>query len=475
MNDPLFTQLPSTVKSGKDAKKRTLTSRGSSLDPRIQNLDKAILDDAHVGPALFDKQRAAQRELGLVHGERVTCPFLRPHILSRAQYDSIKNAAEVIAKACEKLAQEALRNSSILHLLGLTSMEAEMARIEPGYSHLAVSSRLDAHIESNNFQFLEYNAETPAGVGDQMQLEKLLLGFPPLKRFLDSTDCWLPKPHQALLRSLVATYREWGGEEEAPQIAIVDWNGVPTGSEFRVLRNYFIESGFPAVIADPHDLQYDGQYLSVAGFRIDILYKRVIIHELLHKFDGEHPLIKAYRDGRLCMANSFRSKLAHKKSSFVVLSDPNYQNIFETDELEVIQKHIPWTRYVSKSRTSFHGTEYDLVPLIRKEQHRFVLKPNDDYGGHGVFLGWEVDAATWEDALQLALRKPYVVQERVDVEKISIPAFSDRVSVDEMFVDFNPFLFQNRVEGALIRLSSSSLLNVSSGGGQTALLVLEDR
>jgi hypothetical protein len=43
-----------------------------------------------------------------------------------------------------------------------------------------------------------------------------------------------------------------------------------------------------------------------------------------------------------------------------------------------------------------------------------------------------------------------------------------------MYVDFNPFLFQNEVEGALIRLSTSTLLNVSLGGGQTALLVLED-
>jgi uncharacterized circularly permuted ATP-grasp superfamily protein len=287
-------------------------------------------------------------------------------------------------------------------------------------------------------------------------------------------DYWLPKPHEALLRSLISTYREWGGKEEPPQIAIVDWNDVPTASEFRVLRDYFVERGFPTVIADPHDLQYDGQYLSVDGFRIDVLYKRVIIHELLHKFDREHPLIKAYRHGRLCMANSFRSKLAHKKSSFAILSDPSYHDLFESDELEVIQKHIPWTRYVSDSRTSFHGVEYDLSSLLLKEQNRFVLKPNDDYGGHGVFLGWEVDATTWQGALKLALEKPYVVQERVDVEKTSMPGFSDGVSVDEMFVDFNPFLFQNEVEGALIRLSSSSLLNVSSGGGQTALLVLED-
>jgi hypothetical protein len=46
--------------------------------------------------------------------------------------------------------------------------------------------------------------------------------------------------------------------------------------------------------------------------------------------------------------------------------------------------------------------------------------------------------------------------------------------LNELYVDFNPFLFHNEVEGALIRLSASALLNVSCGGGQTALLVLED-
>jgi hypothetical protein len=76
--------------------------------------------------------------------------------------------------------------------------------------------------------------------------------------------------------------------------------------------------------------------------------------------------------------------------------------------------------------------------------------------------------------VKASLQRPYVVQERVVLEKTNIPAYSDRVYVDELFVDFNPFLFQNEVEGALIRLSASSLLNVTSGGGQTALLVLEE-
>ena len=91
-----------------------------------------------------------------------------------------------------------------------------------------------------------------------------------------------------------------------------------------------------------------------------------------------------------------------------------------------------------------------------------------------MVLGWETGLEEWREAVKAAFHQPYVVQERVFLEKTMIPAYSDRVYLDQLFVDFNPFLFQNEVEGALIRLSASSLLNVTSGGGQTALLVLEE-
>ena len=444
------------------------------MEDRIKQLDRSIVDDSTLGPAVFEKLRVAQQELGLLQGDRVTCPFLRPHILQRVQYETVKSAAETLAGAFEKLAIAALRDPALLALLHLTQAEEELARIEPRYSRLCVSSRLDGFLTAKNFQFLEYNAETPAGVGDQMQLEKILFRLPALRQFLDVTSHWLPQPHKALLLSLLATYREWGGEEVRPGIAIVDWDGVPTASEFRILKDYFVAQGYPAVIADPHSLEYNGDYVSVDGFRIDIVYKRVVIHEFLRRFGLDHPLVRAYRRGHVCMANSFRTKLAHKKSTFAVLSDPVYGYLFDPGEIEVIRKHIPWTRYVRPSRTAFHGAEFDLESLILNEQEQFVLKPNDDYGGHGVFLGWESTRQQWQDAVKAAFHQPHVVQERVLLEKTSIPAYSDRVYVDELFVDYNPFLFQNEAEGALIRLSASSLLNVTSGGGQTALLVLED-
>jgi uncharacterized circularly permuted ATP-grasp superfamily protein len=173
------------------------------------------------------------------------------------------------------------------------------------------------------------------------------------------------------------------------------------------------------------------------------------------------------------MANSFRTKMAHKKTGFAILSDPHYADLFKQQQLVAIRQHIPWTRRVRRGMVDFEGNERDLVELLKTERERLVLKPNDDYGGKGVVIGWETDPAEWERAIALALGRPFVVQQRAPISKVRIPMFDDRAHLAEMNVDFNPFLFHNEVEGALVRLSASSLSNVSSGGGQTALLVLE--
>jgi glutathionylspermidine synthase len=440
----------------------------------LREFDDRILRDPELNESLFEQLTERQRELGLTFGDRPTCPFLRPHIITRTQYDEVARAAQTIAVAVERLVVRALTDDDLMAELSPTPREEQLARIDPGYSRLCVTSRLDAYVSDDGFKFLEYNAESPAGVGDQMQLEKVLFGLSHMKQLLGSHAHWRPEPHKRLLQSLLQAYREWGGDKEHPQIAIVDWKGVSTESEFRILQKYFASEGCPTIIADPNELEYSHGNLSTEDFAIDIVYKRVIIHEFLQRCSPDHPLDRAYTDERVCMANSFRTKLGHKKTSFVILSDPRYANLFSAEEVEVLRRHIPWTRRVREGVTSFAGEEQNLVALIRDQREQFVLKPNDDYGGHGVFLGWETSPNDWERAIAMALDRPYVVQQRAPLKKTSVPTFSGGLRMDEVFVDFNPFLFHNEVEGALVRLSSSSLLNVTSGGGQTALLVLED-
>ena len=445
-------------------------------DAAIAWLERRIADDPTVNAELFSRLAREQRALGLLHGERPVCPFLRPLVVTRAQYDAVTRAAQVLAGAFERLVERALADADLLAELDPTAREAQMARIDPGYRYACVTSRLDAYLNGDEFQFLEYNAENPAGIADQSQLERVLFTLPHMREFLARYPHWLPRPHARLLATLLAVYREWGGTVERPQIGIVDWEGVSTASEFRILQDYFTAEGCPTAIADPRALDFDGACLRAGDFRIDILYKRVVIHEFLDRFDETHPLSRAYAERKVCMVNSFRAKLAHKKLGFAVLSSPAYAHLFTPVEREAIRRHIPWTRRVRRGpTTTFDGGEEDMVEILRRERERLVLKPNDDYGGAGVIIGWETSAADWERACAHALSASYVVQERAPVRKVQMQVFAENgLAREEMFVDFNPYLFRGEAEGALVRLSASSLCNVSSGGGETALVVLEE-
>ena len=194
----------------------------------------------------------------------------------------------------------------------------------------------------------------------------------------------------------------------------------------------------------------------IAGdFEIDIFFKRVIIHEFLERFDETHPVFRACTDGAVCMANSFRSKIPHKKASFAILTDERYHRLFDPEQLETIRRHVPWTRNVKYGDSTYAGEDVDLLEFIRAERHRFVLKPNDEYGGKGIHFGWESSESEWDDAIEEALEAHYVVQERVAVEKTQIPVFSDgEARIASLTVDFDPFLFRGNVEGGMVRLAA---------------------
>lgn len=444
------------------------------LENYVGKLNEQLYENHRSDTDLFAKLREIQAESGLLYDTRPTCPFLRPHFLARSQYDEIANAAEIIAETYRTLTLAALANEEILAKFDLTEKEERMARINPGYDKICVTSRLDTFIAGDDFKFLEYNAETPAGVGDQMQIEKVLNEIPEIEKFLAENENWRPQPHRKLLESLEATYREFGGRKSQPNIAIVDWEGVSTASEFYTLQVYFESQNFPTRIVDPNDLEYDNGKLHAGDFEIDIFYKRVLIHEFLEKFDDTHPFVRAYSDGNIFMANSFRVKIAHKKASFAILTDEKYSNLFTAQQLEIIEKHIPWTRKVVEEKTTYKNREIDLTEFLRRNRENFLLKPNDDYGGKGIVLGWETSQANWENAINDALQNSFIAQERAAIEKMEFPVFSDSVTLEKLLVDFDPFLFLNKAEGGLVRLSSASLVNVTQGGGQTALVVLED-
>jgi hypothetical protein len=106
-----------------------------------------------------------------------------------------------------------------------------------------------------------------------------------------------------------------------------------------------------------------------------------------------------------------------------------------------------------------------------------VLKPNDEYGGKGVLLGWETRQGDWDRAIGTALADQpgtWIVQERIPVRREIFPQFDSegRVTMRDMLVDVAPYLFRGRMGGYLTRLSATGLANVTSGGGQVPAFVV---
>ena len=96
----------------------------------------------------------------------------------------------------------------------------------------------------------------------------------------------------------------------------------------------------------------------------------------------------------------------------------------------------------------------------RTNKGKLVLKPNDDYGGHGIYIGWASTDEEWDKAITAALENgDYLVQERVQTSKEMFPMLdaAGNWQMIEQLVDLDPLLYNGKVGSAFTRLSSSEL------------------
>jgi hypothetical protein len=453
--------------------KQTATNAGRLRDRAIAEYHELLASDKTLAPSLFEQLHRAMRTNGLVYGDRPISVALRPHFLERSQFETHTALAELIASALEKVAAAAVKSPALMMQLGLTDREQKLAMVDPGFTRAAVTTRLDGFVHGAGIKFVEYNAENPSSLSDQEGLNRMLFELPAMSILAKRYCVQQFSPTEKLLLSLLLTYREWGGKG-VPNIAIVDWKNLPSSSEFVVLRDYFAAHDVQTIICSPDELEYNRGRLRCRDFEIDLVYKRIIIHEFLARYDETHPLVRAYVNHDVCLVNPFRCKIMHKKASFELLTDEAYRSWFTPKERVAIARSIPWTRRMVDRRTMYHDQSIDLADFVRENREGLVLKPNDDYGGHGVFLGLQLDEAAWNNAIATALSSDYVVQEVVDLCPEEFPIFNETEwKLQPMFVDTNPFLFSGKVCGAMVRLANSPIVNVASGGGETGFFVIE--
>jgi hypothetical protein len=429
----------------------------SQLDETVSRYHKSLESGPFRDLAWAEALRERMQAEGLTTSGRLICPVLRPHFISRKQHDSLVRTGETLISAIDRMQQLVLASPQLMARMQLLPAEKMLAGIDPGCQFSEGVSRLDSHLNNGTLRVVQYNADSPTGMAYADVLSDLFYDAPPVKEIRRRYSLTKLSGKKHLLTALLKSYKQFGGSRK-PNIAILEFKAPfrsATRSEYEIFRESFQKEGYATEIVSPEQLEYRNGVLRRGDFPIHLVYRRVSVHEFLLRFDLSHPLVQAYKDRAVCMVNSFRSELAHKKAIFGLLTDETLLPKFPAAERKAIRDHVPWTRLVAAGKTTFQEKTVDLLDFIHQNRETLILKPNDEYSDRHSYHGWEMDDSGWSRALREATRAPYVVQEKVEPVKSIFPILNySGLEFREMRVDVHPHVYLGKVQGCSSWLSA---------------------
>ncbi len=439
----------------------------------IERYNDLLESDGALRRATFEHLDREMVSADVRFGEEIIPTFLRPYFITVAEDRLIEAAVEIIMRCAGKLLHLFDDDPQVAEYLQLSDGERELFAIPHGYDQTVVICRLDGFLSGEGLQFLELNADTPAGMGYGDIMAEIFLSMPVFEKLGPAYGYHFIGTRKRLLQALLACYRVFGGRD-TPTIAMIGWDGLRTRPEFRLIKQTFEAEGYPTVICDPRALEFIRGHLTFEGKRIHLIYRKVITNQFLDKIDELQDVVKAYREGSVCMVNPFASKLLSYKALLYFVTDPRFMGHFTDAEQEALTRFIPWTRRIDDGRVWYAGGQEDLLELIRKGKDRFVIKPSDAFGGKGVCIGRETYQSRWDDVIEEGLKGRWVVQEAIEIPEEHFPHSTPEVGLGRRKVNLNPFAMGSRYAGSVVRISEESVINVSMGGGILPVIRVAD-
>jgi hypothetical protein len=416
----------------------------------IAGYHRLLADAKYRDLAWAENLQERMRSRGLTESGRLLTPVLRPHFISKEQLTCVASASGRLSNLLGRVETLAVNSPQLLNRMRMLPAEKMLAVLPCGYARPGMASRFNAVIHNGSVSLRSF--ETCAGVGLAYAdlLADMFLSLPIMRELIRSGYKVAKLGHMdRLLGSILEAWKDFGGIRK-PNLAVLEWKSNAThASEADFIAELFCKSGLVARAVGPEQLEYAGNKLRVGEFVIDVVFRRIDIQDLLVRCELSHPLLKAYRQGAICLVNGFRSEIWRRRSSLELLTGSSVSGTFSTADADLIRQFVPWTRFVTARKTSYRNKEIDLIPFLAQHRDQFVLRPNEISADGRVFTGAELTQSMWDGALRAALQTPYVVQERCVTACEEFPVFRyGTLEFRELSVSVLPHVFNGVLQGA---------------------------
>ncbi|HEX2234149.1 MAG TPA: hypothetical protein VHG69_12390, partial [Thermoleophilaceae bacterium] len=179
-------------------------------------------------------------------------PFvLMPHFISPGQLRRVRRAVACLSAVLDRFCDAYPDDARLREELALPPAEDALVRLDPGYSRPLRICRLDAFLQGYDVRFLEFNADSPAGIGYTDVLHEGLEQAIRLPRVNAEFETAYTPMLPVLVETLLDAYRELrstrGDLPESPRMALVDVDTSPSMPEFRIVCEAARRAGLEAL------------------------------------------------------------------------------------------------------------------------------------------------------------------------------------------------------------------------------------
>jgi glutathionylspermidine synthase len=469
-------------KTSPKKKPKSKAGNGAALPPApgdpataLRIADQELVEWMRANPGEVQKQRQET----LMRLQKKRCSYGRhggglpltlvPMVLTKESVELIRRVSEVLDRASDKVINAYVQDPKVREWFPYPDVPHEWIMWDPGFPKPTVISRHDAIYDGKNLKFIEFNTDNPGARAWADHYEQVFKAIPMYAERLGKH--WKPAERPMLRRMLEIFQRyhdEYGRGKGKPRVALSTFKEYLPGSELDIIRDYLIEHGMEANFIDSRDFEYRGGKLLSGNVPFDILHI-CLRFTFFKRFPREHRDFFEAIKNRACLTiNPFRAAIGSQKEGMAFMTNPENHHWFDAEEVEAIQKHIPWTRRMDETVTiSPEGRDISLMEFALKEKERLVLKITTGAGGQEVYVGKSCDRAKWEDAVEYSSGCPWwILQEACDIPEWELPVLDDgEVKLEKKLVNVNPYLFDGEYAGSVARVSTSSVINVAAGGG----------
>ncbi|MCH0538531.1 ATP-grasp domain-containing protein [Streptomyces sp. MUM 203J] len=411
----------------------------------------------------FDHERTARRmtvsgvrgvewfRYGAGGGEGLNRPvFLSAEDVAGLERD-LNGLFELLKAVPHRLFDGDLR--AFARAVGMSGTQTELV-LRGASPELAPLSRADLYRETGGFRVMELNTGSSLGGWQMGEFARALVGDEEFAAFAAEENLVHPDPLARITDVLRRQAPSLAGIER-PLLAITDW---PDGFEnSRCWMEFVVPAfealGFEPVVCHLGDFTYEDGRVLYQGRRVDVVYRMFLPGEMPDEprtYELVNPLLDAVEAGGVELFAPLDCELYGNKGSLAMLSDERNRASLTEEERALVDRILPWTRFVRDEKVTMDGERIDLLPYAVANKDRLVLKPTLLYGGVGVTPGWTTGQKEWVERLQQAVDGPFVLQQRLlpTVERF---LSDDGVTTEDMAVAYGTLMVDGRYAGTLAR------------------------